>query len=495
MFNYIKTNSMINSIKVKGFGLSIVLLSLGTQVFAIGAKQPVNETSHLDTVKPLKIGDKVPDIVFNEMLNYHVPSARLSDFKGKLVILDFWNTGCTGCIQAFPKAHRLQKEFNDEIQIITVGKQGADYPHTLIKPFMERKKGTKYALELPTAVMELNNQAAKEVFTYMVAAFQISGFPQLVWIDKYGIYRANTRGEYLSSDCINAVLRDTDSQLPFSPAMRPQSFDELEFLIKTGNGRETFGSAFSRYIDTLGSYNLLGIRKTNKTDNWRVYCVNRPVIDCYKMIYQDSIEGLLGDYGNRNVIIESSRPDDFYKGTIDKRPLLGFDYHAFEKKYHYSYELILSGETSKNEVFTRLVEDFDRFFHIKSGIETRSMKCLALVISEDKSKIVTARKAENPTSGYSNDYEDMFMKNWSINQVIGILEGRLPSFKIIDDTGFKGKIDISIPSSFFNDDIADLDSKEFASLRARLLSFGLDLKVVNRSMPVLVLKDTRNPKK
>ena len=54
-------------------------------------------------IKPLKIGDKVPDIEFKNIINYKSKTARLSDFKGKLVILDFWGTWCTSCIAAFPK--------------------------------------------------------------------------------------------------------------------------------------------------------------------------------------------------------------------------------------------------------------------------------------------------------------------------------------------------------------------------------------------------------
>src|SRR5688572_26528195 len=70
-------------------------------------------------IKELKIGDIVPDIEFL-MVNYSKPTARLSDFKGKVVILDFWATWCGSCIEAFPKIDLAQKEFGDRLQVILV---------------------------------------------------------------------------------------------------------------------------------------------------------------------------------------------------------------------------------------------------------------------------------------------------------------------------------------------------------------------------------------
>jgi len=44
------------------------------------------------SIHPLSVGDAVPDIVFDNMINYHSKTERLSDFSDKLIILDFWAT-------------------------------------------------------------------------------------------------------------------------------------------------------------------------------------------------------------------------------------------------------------------------------------------------------------------------------------------------------------------------------------------------------------------
>jgi thiol-disulfide isomerase/thioredoxin len=67
----------------------------------------------------LKIGDKVPDIEF-KMLNHSSKSTKLSDYRGKVVILDFWTTFCTPCVAKFPQLDSLQKANSDLVKILLV---------------------------------------------------------------------------------------------------------------------------------------------------------------------------------------------------------------------------------------------------------------------------------------------------------------------------------------------------------------------------------------
>src|SRR6185437_11984299 len=68
----------------------------------------------------LRVGEKVPDVVVGNIINYKYKTARLSDFKGKLLILDFWATWCSGCIRAMPKMEALEQQFNGRLQVLGV---------------------------------------------------------------------------------------------------------------------------------------------------------------------------------------------------------------------------------------------------------------------------------------------------------------------------------------------------------------------------------------
>jgi len=60
----------------------------------------------------LMIGDKAPDIrsttIDGKMIN-------LSQFQGKLVLLDFWGSWCTPCRKANPELAKLYNEFHDTL--------------------------------------------------------------------------------------------------------------------------------------------------------------------------------------------------------------------------------------------------------------------------------------------------------------------------------------------------------------------------------------------
>src|SRR5688572_7574854 len=64
--------------------------------------------------KGLQVGNKMPDIPLGVVINNKTGKTRFSEFKGKLLILDFWDTYCSSCIEGFPKMVQLQKEFGDK---------------------------------------------------------------------------------------------------------------------------------------------------------------------------------------------------------------------------------------------------------------------------------------------------------------------------------------------------------------------------------------------
>ncbi len=74
------------------------------------------------TIKPLYIDDPLPNISFGKMINYKDSTAYLSDFKGKLILFDFWFTHCSICLEAMPKLDSLQRLYGRHLQIIMVTK-------------------------------------------------------------------------------------------------------------------------------------------------------------------------------------------------------------------------------------------------------------------------------------------------------------------------------------------------------------------------------------
>lgn len=68
----------------------------------------------------LNIGDQVPALRLSNVLNHKGQSLDFADFRGKLLILDFWATSCGSCIQAMPRLDSLQHLFGDRLVILPV---------------------------------------------------------------------------------------------------------------------------------------------------------------------------------------------------------------------------------------------------------------------------------------------------------------------------------------------------------------------------------------
>lgn len=57
-----------------------------------------------------KIGAKAPQI---SVLDLQDATVKLSDFKGKVVVLRFWATGCKSCVEGMPALDGFRKKYSE----------------------------------------------------------------------------------------------------------------------------------------------------------------------------------------------------------------------------------------------------------------------------------------------------------------------------------------------------------------------------------------------
>ncbi len=71
-----------------------------------------------DKYKPLVVGHPVPDIVLNDITG---KEHRLSDYRGKVVFLNFWATWCKPCQEEMPSMEVLYRNLKDkDFEILAV---------------------------------------------------------------------------------------------------------------------------------------------------------------------------------------------------------------------------------------------------------------------------------------------------------------------------------------------------------------------------------------
>jgi thiol-disulfide isomerase/thioredoxin len=142
-------------------GLTIGALSLVMLMASCGAPAPV-EVSRSETPKgrtvprtslpmpPTNASNGQPGAQIFTLLNNQ--QAKLSDYMGKVVVLDFWATYCAPCLEEAPHLDALQRRFGAQgLQVIGLNVGGPD-DRPKIPEFAERLK-IKYTLGFPEPEM------------------------------------------------------------------------------------------------------------------------------------------------------------------------------------------------------------------------------------------------------------------------------------------------------------------------------------------------------
>ncbi len=315
--------------------------------------------------KALTIGDPVPDFAFR-VLNYDQDSVRLSDFRGKLLILDFWSTWCSTCIEQFPKLSRLQEQFRDELVILPLGLFRRD-DREIIRFYWE-KIAANSNVRLPTA---LYNPADTSFRHYLPN----SALPHLVWIDREGKVAAITDHRAVTETNLRGQLDGTLPSMTEKRLLRILWEDDPFLINRAFWEKGLTASAFAGYQDTLAQMD--NPQLSNRHKYQRFFCVNLPVERLYRAAYH-------GRYGegalfSRDRIKKGSRFQ--YKNYSDVTYHNNWQMDTFNRTQLFCYERIMPAQVYREHFFDAVIRDLDQYFGVKSAVvkqDTTGMVLLRL---------------------------------------------------------------------------------------------------------------------
>ncbi len=92
-------------------GLVICLLTVAVAVGMVVTRNSVRSTGGGRPVQTDMVGKPAPDFALRDL---HGKEVKLADFKGKVVILDFWATWCPPCVKEIPHFIELYKEYKEQ---------------------------------------------------------------------------------------------------------------------------------------------------------------------------------------------------------------------------------------------------------------------------------------------------------------------------------------------------------------------------------------------
>lgn len=100
-----------------GCAAALLILLFAPELVAAGSDGDMPDHTKLGEFVPSPAPFPAPSVVLTDPSG---SAAELSDFRGKLVILNLWATWCEPCLREMPSLDRLQSHFGDRIAVLGV---------------------------------------------------------------------------------------------------------------------------------------------------------------------------------------------------------------------------------------------------------------------------------------------------------------------------------------------------------------------------------------
>jgi len=405
-------------------------------------------------VKPLTVGDIVPDITFSNLINYPGNSAKLSDFKGKLVILDFWATWCTSCIASFPKVQELQKEFNEQLQILLVTSTLHGDDENKVNALLQKLRNKNRALHLPIAIDD-----------YTSELFPRQSVPHYAWINEDGKVLAITGSLEVTKENIAKALEGKPLNLALRrevPMKNLVFLDDTTLLKQLKHYSIFIKGKLYDYGGSTGTYQII---QESERKGLAVLLGNYSLMDIYIHIAGRLLPGFDND-GARIMYSKKDAADLFFTGKTREERI------EWQNQNEYTIGLIDAGAADIKQLYGKLLEELNLKSDFITRITDTLTKCLVLS-RVDATREVKSGDALKKSYPLLQQVKSLTSLKSAIRQLLD------PLLPVIDSTGltYKSTIIAWLPSNRSHYNIDDI-----------LRQNNLQVKEVNLRLPVMVIK-------
>lgn len=419
--------------------------------------------------KPLAIGDRIPELELRNVINHSDSVIRSEEWEGKLVILSFWETWCTVCIEQLPKMAALQKEFGDQIMIVPISMDNESKVTRLLNT-SKRLHGIKLPFVTSTNL--------KSIFPYRL-------LPHEVWIDPSGKLTAVTGHKEVNSENIQRVLDSREKEMKKKEDVMNYNH-KLPFMAG-GLGDYKMPPNDVKYSRMITTH-IPGVSGSQSFVN---KYQNRVTIKCTNSLLQRMYVHALATSPH----FKWPQDPDFYLmfgGRLiwearDSTLLFSLDTKEEFRKLPdsikwFSYEIILPRSDSAriNELMLQDLNDyFGHHYNIVGSREVREVECWVLA-SVDSTKIMS--KGENISIRIDQNSKQIQVSNITVDefmfwwQALSLYYHPVP---IINETGIKGTIDLDL----------EVDPSDFEAVKKAISAYGLEFRLEKRLLDMIVIRN------
>lgn len=444
--------------------VKILALPILLMVFNANGQKTYNVPNQkMANLPNLSIGDQLPDFVISKIINANQKMANTADYKNQLLIIDFWATSCSGCVEALPKMDALQKKFGSKIKVLPVTYE----KEANVIVFWKNNKYTKN-LSLPSVIED-------KVFA---SYFKHKSIPHEVWVYQ-GKVIGITSSDFVDADNIQTVLNgqpvnwpvkndfyvfDAVKQLLFAPD--PNQIDTTSTFMKY--------AAISDYKEAVNAegFGGSGIIRDPTKKTIRAFFLNHAIYNAYLI--------------NWNYLIKpadlvrptfSLTPNQIVWEVLDKSKYVFIEgsgaLQSWLTRNGICFESV-NPDTGQTDaaVHKSIIADLDRLLGLHARWEKRKEKVLVLVRTNKNIQL----KSKQTLTG---QYDDRLIVKGALHQFRDLPLNSLTSQMnkeadnpyVFDETAYTDKVDMNLNFSSWTD---------ITGIKRALQHYGLDLKEEER---------------
>ncbi len=313
----------------------------------------------------IQIGALVPDFNINILTKEGIAKKSISDYRGKVVILEFWATYCGPCLPAMDHLAKLQSKFPKDLEVINI----TDEERWKVVGFL-KKRPTSLAIGIDT------DKSINQLFYHQL-------MPHTIIIDPQGYIKAITSPEEVSEEIIylakSGAILAVKTKAEFAvksetaTAMTPIQVEDKSF----------YKVAVSAYKEGIQS-------QINKKSDFEYEFINCTVPLMYQVLYQ------------------TTRPNPNDRACLEVSEQTKY---LLDEKQQYSMTIKVP-EQMKHRLGEIGMKHLEEIFAVKAKNEVRTRKVYALTTSQD-----TLSQTSLSRTGMDMPLKDFLKLLWSTKVV------------------------------------------------------------------------------
>lgn len=158
-------------------------------------------------VKP-EVGGLAPDFLLQGL--EEGTEYRLSDFRGKAVVLNFWATWCQPCRKEIPQLVQAYDKYKDQ-GLVVIGLNHAE-SRSIVRPYAE-----KFGMDFPIAI---------DIDGEMWDRYRLLGLPTTFFIDRDGFVRSIFIGPFVAQSGgknVQGAIEESELEKRIAEILAPEA--------------------------------------------------------------------------------------------------------------------------------------------------------------------------------------------------------------------------------------------------------------------------------